>query len=237
MTNSYSAGKKPWWRRKWLVALLALAIAVPSAFLATLHLWDRFSGPPTPPASSVVRPSSTGMIASPTPSVTSSVPTPNIGTSVSVSSRDWYYLSDTEAVSKSYLSKSGAYSTGGDLFQNSFRQGFYVSPARGVQDEFVLGKKCTRLVATLGLDDHQETTFAATAHVVLDGKRGSPRQVSYGKPHDIDIDVTDILRIVLTADTAASTTDTKGMGSTLAYLVWGDVRVLCSEPPPAPKAQ
>lgn len=95
-----------------------------------------------------------------------------------------------------------------------------------------MGRKCSKLEATLGLEDQQKTTFPAYITVSLDQQRVLSQEIRYGEQYPIELDVSGGLRISFSVDSAASKADVRNMGSTYGSFVWGDLRVLCSEPPP-----
>lgn len=122
------------------------------------------------------------------------------------------YLDDLRAVSSDF--RSGSDDLGGESYPRSL-QGYdrYAGTA-----EWNLSRGYRRLVATVGRsDDAEHADLQVQVQVFLDQREVWSERVAVGQTVDMDIDVTDALRLRI---------DYTPLDRESAYLVLGDVRLL-----------
>lgn len=132
----------------------------------------------------------------------------------------WYYLYDRTPKSVGY---SGDYdfdtwNINGVNYSKSV--GIPGSTGRTYWVEFDLSRSCTRLAATVGMDDSSATTTRTTARINVDSvNKWSMPGMQLGQSYPVSIDISSGLRLRLET---SETTDGSGYG------VFGDVRTLCA---------
>ncbi|AZZ41310.1 hypothetical protein C0Z11_02305 [Acidipropionibacterium jensenii] len=136
------------------------------------------------------------------------------------------YLHDLTPVSGTL--DSGAYEVNGKLLANSVRTtiGRYSDPS---EVDYLLARRCTRMTATLGLDDQQTDTTPAVASILVDGKAVLTKKIAYGASVPVDLNITNALRVTIRTQWLESEQSSESV-----YMIWGDAAVQCTGDLPTP---
>lgn len=141
------------------------------------------------------------------------------------------YLSSMVPVKDAGNMDAGAFEISGKLYSSSVRTSVSKYSDGPPDSDFLLARTCTRLTATLGMDDQQKDTTPAVASVLVDGKVAFTKKIVYGTATPLSLDVTNALRITVRTQWLASED-----GNADAYVVWGDAGVQCTGDLPTPDA-
>jgi hypothetical protein len=124
----------------------------------------------------------------------------------------------------------------GEHFGDSivYRSDLFSSAPRGVV-EFNLGRRYRTMEATVGvLDDATDASQIGHFQVFLDGEKYTEVSAAYGRPVQLRVDVTDVLRLGLVAYRPGTTVSpllagariAGGQSNRLPELAWGNPRLL-----------
>ncbi|HEY3673657.1 MAG TPA: PASTA domain-containing protein [Acidimicrobiia bacterium] len=124
------------------------------------------------------------------------------------------YLSDLSPVEGG--ADSGVATMGGTTYAHAVT--FYASSA-STKAGYDLGRHYRRLRGTVGLRDDDQASSSVKVEVFADGRSIFSQTVGLGQSVELDLDVTNVLRLELVGTNLART-------SQLPSVVWGDVRLL-----------
>ena len=144
---------------------------------------------------------------------------PSTSGATSVTVFGWYYMYD--GLPDLVVGSSSGFDSenvNGTNYSKSYIMGGYVGITSGA--EFNLSRSCTRVAATVGINDEASTTLRGTGRVMVDSvTKWTKPGLALGGAENINLDVTNGLRLRLEY---SETTDGSG------YAVFGDLRALCA---------
>lgn len=209
----------------------SLGLAVLAVVSMTGCSLGRQESPVTQASSDLPEPTDSPSPADPSFEVSDSaapVPSDTPSSAVAAGADGLTYLSGLTPVKDSGSDK-GPYEISGKLYSSSLRTAVHQADYGPVDSDFLLARRCTRLTATLGMDDQQKDTTPAVASVLVDGKVAFTRKIVYGTATPLSVDVSNALRITVRTQWLSSEDSDE-----YAYVVWGDAGLQCTGDLPAP---